>query len=82
MAEILKEKVENCNGVKWMRTHAIDFEGNALCFNPEYQPELEKSIVQITCVDCVEIIKICKSIEPTDLMPEYENEMFHKRTKS
>jgi hypothetical protein len=82
MAKILKEKVENISGVKWLRTHAVDSEGNTLCFNPEYEPELEEGIGQITCVDCVEIIKICKTIEPNDLTPEHGNEMFHKRAKS
>lgn len=81
MAKILKEKVTNLNGVKWLRTHALDTEGNALCFNSEYSPEMEEGIGQITCVDCVSLIQHCQSIPKSDLMPEYKNELFNKRPK-
>ena len=80
--KIFKEKVTNIHGVKWVRTHAVGVEGEALCFgNYEDPPEVEEGIGQITCVDCIEIIKLCKSIKQSDLAPEYENELFNKRTK-
>ena len=81
MANILKEKVTNPHGVKWLRTHAVDTEGNALCFTPEYSPEMEEGIGQISCVDCVSLIEHCQKISKNDLTPEYQNEMFNKRPK-
>ena len=82
MARILKETVENSSGTKWVRTHALGTEDDALCFySTEHEPEMKEGIGEITCIDCIEIIKICKAINSDDLMPEYENEMFMKRTK-
>lgn len=81
MANILKEKVTNINGVKWLRTHAVHTEGNALCFNQEYVPEMEEGIGEISCVDCVSLIENFQEIPKSDLMPEYKNELFNKRRK-
>ncbi|MBU2870532.1 hypothetical protein [Colwellia sp. E2M01] len=82
MAKTLIEKVVNRNGVKWIRTHAVDSEGSALCFNSDYEHEFEDSLGEISCVDCVEIIKLCHSIDVNDLAPEHDNQMFMKRSKS
>jgi hypothetical protein len=83
MTRILKQIVENRNGIKWVRTHAIGVEDEALCFsNTEYELEMEEGIGHITCVDCIAVIKLCKDINSDDLMPEYDNEMFMKRTEN
>ena len=51
MAEILKEKYTNINGLAWIRTHGVDHEGTALCsieVNEEIE-NIEVGIGQITC---------------------------------
>lgn len=81
MAEILKEQVRNRHDKAWVRTHGVDPEGSALCsgeINLDVE-NVEVGIGQITCPDCIEVIKICHKIDPGELMPEYENELFSKR---
>lgn len=81
MAEILKEQFRNRHDNAWVRTHGVDLEGSALCsyeINPDAE-NVEVGIGQITCPDCIEVIKICHKIDLTELMPEYENELLAKR---
>ena len=81
MAEILKEQVRNRNDIAWLRTHGVDPEGSALCshaINPD-SDNVEESIGQITCPDCIEVIKICHKVSVNDLAPEYENTLHSKR---
>jgi hypothetical protein len=83
MAEILKEQFRNTNGLAWVRTHGIDPEGSALCsyeINPDLE-SVEAGIGQITCADCIEVIKVCHKIDISDLTPEYQNELHSKRFK-
>ncbi|MEQ8261623.1 MAG: hypothetical protein RH947_15100 [Alcanivorax sp.] len=82
MAKILKKRVENIKGMKWVRTHAVSAEGGALCFNPEYSPEMEGDVGEISCVDCVAIIEHCQTIDQGDLRPEYDNELFSRRFRN
>jgi hypothetical protein len=80
MAEILKEQFRNRHGKAWVRTHGVAHEGSALCsceINPDAE-NVDVSIGQITCPDCIEVIKICHKIDTTELMPEYENELLSK----
>lgn len=80
MTETLIERL-SIKGRHWIRTHAIDTEGFALCskyITPETQ-NVELGVGNITCPDCIEIIKKCKSIPDADIKPEYENELFWKR---
>ncbi|MFI8981162.1 hypothetical protein [Ectopseudomonas khazarica] len=81
MAEILKERIVNRTGLAWVRTHATDTELNALCSNAidVDSDDVEQSTGQITCPDCIEIIKKCHSISPTELMPEYESEFLARK---
>jgi hypothetical protein len=83
VAEILKERFVNINGLAWIRTHATDTELNALCSNVinTDTDEVEQSTGQITCPDCIEIIKKCHSISTTELAPEYESEFLARKFK-
>lgn len=81
MAEILREHFRNRHDKAWVRTHGVNPEGSALCsdeINTDVE-NVEVSIGQITCPDCIEVIKICHKISPGELMPEYGNELFYKR---
>lgn len=80
MTEILIEKL--CiKGRNWIRTHATDTEGFALCSKALYEEieTVELNEGKVTCPDCIEIIKKCKGIPDSDQQPEYENELFWKR---
>ncbi|MCY1452300.1 hypothetical protein D9M71_692100 [compost metagenome] len=81
MVETLKERFVNRNGVAWIRTHATDCELNALCSNAitADTEEIELSTGQITCPDCIEIVKRCHSISAIELAPEYENEFLSRK---
>jgi len=81
--KILKEKYTNINGLAWIRTHGVDHEGTALCsieVNEEIE-NIEVGIGQITCPNCIEVVKVCHSISPNDFAPEYENQL-HSMTWS
>ena len=80
MTEILIERVST-KGRNWVRTHATDTEGFALCSQALHE-EIEKIEIgegKVTCPDCIEIVKKCKGIPGSDLQPEYDNELFWKR---
>lgn len=82
MADILIEKVTNRNGVSWIRTHAAEVEFLALC-NHNIHSESENVRIgegAITCPDCIEVIRKVHCIQESDLQPEYNNELFSKRT--
>ena len=80
MTEILLERV-SIKGRNWVRTHATDTEGFALCSKAIHEEieEVELGEGKVTCPDCIEIIKKCKVIPDTDQQPEYESELFWKR---
>jgi hypothetical protein len=78
--EIIIERVR-IKDRNWVRTHATDTEAFALC-SKALHPEIENVELgegKVTCPDCIEIIKKCKSIPDSDQQPEYENELFWKR---
>lgn len=80
VTEILIERVR-IKDRNWVRIHATDTEAFALCSKALY-PETENVELgegKVTCPDCIEIIKKCKSIPDSDQQPEYENELFWKR---
>lgn len=81
MAEVLFEKFRNLHGIAWIRTHGTNHEYFALC-STAIHPEVEGISIgtgEITCPDCVEVIKRCKDISESDLAPEYANDLFLKR---
>ncbi len=80
MTEILLERV-SIKGRNWVRTHATDTEGVALCSNSIHEEDesVELGEGKVTCPDCIEVIKKCKGIPDSDLQPEYNNELFWKR---
>jgi hypothetical protein len=83
MAEVLFEKFRNLHGVAWIRTHGTDPECFALC-SYAIHPDAEGvslGVGQITCPDCVEVIKRCKEVLDQDLAPEYGNDLFLKRVR-
>jgi hypothetical protein len=80
VTQIIIERVR-INDRSWVRTHATDTETFALC-TTALHPEIENVELgegKVTCPDCIEVIKKCKSIPDSDLQPEYENELFWKR---
>lgn len=81
MAETLMERIVNRNGVAWIRTHATNCELNALCSSTIHADteEIELSTGEITCPDCIEIVKRCQSIRAFELAPEYENEFLARK---
>jgi len=84
MAEVLFERFRNQYGAAWVRTHGTDPEAFALCSHAIH-PEVEGvslGVGQITCPDCVEIIRRCKEIHDDDLTPEYRNEMLSRRVQN
>lgn len=75
MVIILVERFINRAGLAWVRTHATDTEMNALCsraLHPSVE-RVEEGVGQVTCPDCVEIVKRCHELIPSDLAPEYES---------
>jgi hypothetical protein len=81
MANILIERFTNLHGTSWVRAHGIGFECFALC-SSAIHPDVdgvEEGIGHITCQDCIAVIQACKDIPDTDLAPEYDNELFHRR---
>lgn len=81
MAEILIERVENPAGLSWLRMHAQNREGFALC-STAICPDVEGIEVgagQITCPDCISVITCSKSIADSELAPEYDNQLFNRR---
>lgn len=81
MAEVLKERFLNKNGVAWVRTHATDTEQNALCtysLNSETEG-VELGVGQITCPDCIALIKKCHLVSESEMAPEYENEFLSRK---
>ncbi|WP_444943063.1 hypothetical protein ACJJIK_13625 [Microbulbifer sp. ZKSA006] len=80
MTEILLERV-SIKGRNWVRTHATDTEGFALCSKAIHEEieAVELGEGKVTCPDCIEIIKKCKGIPDADQQPEYDNELFWKR---
>ena len=76
MTEILKERLTDAKGISWIKTHATDTEYNALCRSDlnENKDNVSISEGDVTCPDCIDIIKKCHSIKAHELMPEYENE--------
>lgn len=81
MAAILSERFVNAGGIAWVRTHATNSELSALCSNALYPGVvgIEEGLGQVTCPDCIDIVRRCQAIAPSDLAPEYENEFFAKR---
>ena len=80
MGETLKEIFTNRNDVTWIRTHATDTELSALCRPLNVESDgVTVSSGDITCPDCIGIIKRCQSIKEENLKPEYENQLFWKR---
>ena len=81
MAHTLIERFTNVHGVSWLRIHAYGVEGFAFCSNAIHPDadEIREGQGQITCPDCIEVIKLCKGIDDKDLVPEYTNELFNKR---
>lgn len=81
MAIILVERFVNRAGIAWVRTHATDNELFALC-SRELHPEIkdvEEGSGQVTCPDCVEIVRRCHEVDQSDLAPEYDNELLAKK---
>lgn len=80
MTDILLERV-SIKERNWVRTHATDTEGSAICSNAihEEMEAVELGESKVTCPDCIETIKKCKGISDTDLQPEYDNELLWKR---
>ena len=80
MTEILIERV-SVKERNWVRTHATDTEGFALCSSAVHEEieAVELGEGNVTCPDCIEVIKKCKGICDLDLQPEYENKLFWKR---
>jgi hypothetical protein len=79
--QTLTEKVVNVHGVSWLRTHGTTHELLALC-SSTLHPDADGvslSHGQITCPDCVEIIRRSKAIAESNLAPEYGNELFLRR---
>jgi len=80
MVETLRQRVTNKKGVTWVRIHATDTEFSALCSDINDETEgVTVSEGEITCPDCIEIVKRCKSIKEEHLKPEYNNQLFWKR---
>jgi hypothetical protein len=80
VTEIIIERVR-IKDRSWVRTHATDTEKFSLCSTALYPgvENVELGEGKVTCPDCIEIIKKCKSIPDSDQQPEYENELFWKR---
>jgi hypothetical protein len=81
MTRVLFQKVVNPQGITWIRSHGIDHEYFALCSTAFYPrvDDITEGEGQITCPDCVDVVQRCKAISDTDLAPEYQNELFHRR---
>ena len=78
---ILVERIVNRIDVAWVRTHATDHEMTALC-SPALHTDADgvvEGVGQVTCPDCVEIVKRCQAIPAADLTPEYENELLARK---
>ncbi len=81
MVHILIERFTNVHGISWLRTHGFGVEGFAFC-STAIHPDadgINEGQGQITCPDCIEVIKACKGIDDKDLAPEYTNELFNRR---
>jgi hypothetical protein len=81
MARVLFERVTNNQGTSWRRSHGTDRELFALCSHALH-PDAEgvsEGTGEITCPDCIDIIRRCKAIPDSELAPEYENALFHRR---
>ena len=64
MVETLRQRVTNKKGVTWVRIHATDTEFSALCSDINDETEgVTVSEGEITCPDCIEIVKRCKCDE-------------------
>lgn len=81
MADTFLERFVNHQGTSWVRAHGMGVEGFAFC-SMELQPDADgiaEGKGQITCPDCIAVIKACKSVADSDLAPEYDNDLFHRR---
>lgn len=81
MAIILVERFIKRAGQAWVRTHATDTEMNALCsraLHPGIE-RVEEGVGQVTCPDCVDIVRRCHELAPSDLAPEYENQFLARK---
>lgn len=81
--EVLKERIKNRDKQSWIRHHATNDEGTALC-SPSLHPETascELSTGSVTCMDCIAVIERCHSIGNDHIAPEVDNGFLRRKLR-